>query len=511
MAANGYYQESAHAYRPYDFNNPSRPYEESPYTRPAAVSAAPSYHTTTPPHHDGLSLTSSYADTIPLKTHQPNIQIQPTPYPAQQSAYPVSPEAQAPDARLLSRTEKKKKRWHSGKIPWFVYLMTLVQLTIFIVELVKNSLITGSVIMTKPQFNPMIGPSTYVLINMGARFVPCMRPMSFPGTTTRYPETPWPCPNTTSVDASSPSNQCSLGQLCGFTFDYAQPNQWFRFITPMFLHAGIIHIGFNILLQLTIGRDMEKAIGTIRFAIVYLSSGIFGFALGANFAPSGIASTGASGALFGVIALLLLDLLYTWKERETPFKDLMWILFDIAISFVLGLLPGLDNFSHIGGFLMGLALGICILHSPSILRERTRTKGHRSQYSAVSSDLTLMSGAAHGPTKGLANPTTTIARPADLTGFTKEPLGFFKNRKLAWWIWWLIRAGALVGVLVGFIVLVTNFYSQRHECKWCKYLSCLDITVNGRNWCDLGYLNFPQNGTKAKRMMEGVFDRERSL
>jgi membrane associated rhomboid family serine protease len=45
------------------------------------------------------------------------------------------------------------------------------------------------------------------------------------------------------------------------------------------------------LLQMTLGRDMEQTIGPLRFALVYFSSGIFGFVLGGNFAPDGIAST----------------------------------------------------------------------------------------------------------------------------------------------------------------------------------------------------------------------------
>ncbi len=150
----------------------------------------------------------------------------------------------------------------------------------------------------------MIGPSYFVTINMGARYVPCMR--STEGVQNSSIEIGWPCPNSTSSDINNPSNKCQLGDLCGFQSNFPnpkvngslsdnpQPNQWYRFIIPMFLHAGIIHIAFNLLLQLTLGADMEREIGPLRFSLVYFSAGIFGFVLGGNFAPSGTASTYAS-------------------------------------------------------------------------------------------------------------------------------------------------------------------------------------------------------------------------
>lgn len=288
---------------------------------------------------------------------------------------------------------------------------------------------------------------------MGARYVPCMHKIDGLENTTI--EIGWGCPNTTTNDA-----MCTLGQLCGFGADKTynghlaqkQPNQWYRFIIPMFLHGGIIHIGFNMIMQMTLGRDMELAIGPIRFFIVYMSSGIFGFVLGGNFAATGIASTGASGALFGIIGLTLLDLLYTWTERVGPWKDLGFIAIDVVISFVLGLLPGLDNFSHIGGFIMGVVLGICILNSPAALRQRIDENG--PPYSPVKhSD-------GDSPNSGF-------------TGFIKSPVRFFKGRKPAWWSWWIARALSLAAVFVIFILLLNNFYIYRKECGWCKYLSCI--------------------------------------
>lgn len=216
---------------------------------------------------------------------------------------------------------------------------------------------------------------------MGARYVPCMRAQH--GVQDSNATITWPCPNATSSAA-----ECSLGQLCGFggvpepvlqgSLDAPNvPDQWWRFITPIFLHAGIVHIGFNMLLQVLLGGDMERIIGHVRFFFVYFASGIFGFVCGGVFAPAGIASTGASGALFGIIAIMLLDLLYTWPSRVRregkmgPIKDLAFIIADVLVSFVLGLLPGVDNFSHIGGFVMGLLLGTFLLRSPKAVRRRS--------------------------------------------------------------------------------------------------------------------------------------------
>ncbi|KAG5983197.1 hypothetical protein E4U55_000538 [Claviceps digitariae] len=377
----------------------------------------------------------------------------------------------APELGAAGQTKKKKKGIAVGELgmlasnkkrtPWACYVFSVVQVAVFIGEIIKNGLLTGSPIMIKPQFNPMIGPSTQVLINMGARYVPCMHNVKeIQGSSIPVL---FLCPNATQND-----QYCPLSEVCGFggvpnpTFNNVdqspQPNQWFRFIVPMFMHAGLIHIGFNLLLQLTLAKEMEQVIGSIRFFLVYISAGVFGFVMGSNYAAPGIASTGASGSLFGIIALTLLDLLYSWGERRNPVKDLMFILLDMVISFVLGLLPGLDNFSHIGGFLMGLALGVCILHSPNALRRKIGSDGQAS-YAAVS------------PSDGNTAP-----------GFLQSPIGFFKGRKPLWWAWWLVRAAFLIAVVAVFIVLLNNFYNGTHTCSWCKYLSCLPVS----NWCDIG-------------------------
>ncbi|KAF2686663.1 rhomboid-domain-containing protein [Lentithecium fluviatile CBS 122367] len=527
MAANDYYnpQYSAsgalpapHAHSPTHTDSPLPPVPGSnttyssqqqggvsPVTSPFDDSHRYDYPSTTHLTHADTTSSSAYGDTAyhggadtPLSynsRYDPPANHQSDPF-GDHSAIPLQNQGKMgegaasaavygadPERRYTGEKRRKKKGWFSGRVTWVVYFLTTVQIGVFVGEIIKNGVLTGSPIQTKPNFNIMIGPSPYVLINMGARFQPCMH---YVQKVLDNGITSWPCPNTTTTDAF-----CTLSQLCGMggvpeqdptltwenrtTKPDLEPDQWWRFITPIFLHAGIIHIGFNMLLQMTLGRDMEKEIGSLRFTLVYFSAGIFGFVLGGNYAAEGITSVGASGSLFGILALVLLDLLYNWQSRRSPMKDLLFLLLDVAIAFVLGLLPGLDNFAHIGGFLMGLVLGVCLLHSPQALRERIGVD--EPPYSTVET----------APNAGIA---------PGLQKFVKQPVGFFKGRKPFWWAWWVVRVGGLVAVFIGFILLLRNFYEWRNGCSWCHHLTCLPITTNGVNWCDMGALN-PTTTTQA--------------
>lgn len=81
--------------------------------------------------------------------------------------------------------------------------------------------------------------------------------------------------------------------------------EWWRFILPIFLHVGIIHLIINMLVQITASAQVEREMGTIPFLIVYMLGGIYGFVLGGNFTRTGIPSVGASGALFATVRPVL--------------------------------------------------------------------------------------------------------------------------------------------------------------------------------------------------------------
>lgn len=93
-------------------------------------------------------------------------------------------------------------------------------------------------------------------------------------------------------------------------------------------------------------------------------AGVFGFVFGGTFGNELNPSVGCSGALFGLVACLLIDLLWHWRIVQQPWRQLLWLLLAIVVSFMFGLIPGVDNFSHVGGFFMGI-LG-SMLFMPSI-------------------------------------------------------------------------------------------------------------------------------------------------
>src|SRR5216110_1123445 len=116
---------------------------------------------------------------------------------------------------------------------------------------------------------------------MGARFPACMH--AIPGITDNL-QPIWPCLNNTQTTGGP---LCTLEEICGFGgfhgktpdqvfsfYDSRAKLQWFRLIVPIFLHGGVLHILFNLLVQLRLGADMEKVIGTVRFVMVYFASGI---------------------------------------------------------------------------------------------------------------------------------------------------------------------------------------------------------------------------------------------
>lgn len=133
--------------------------------------------------------------------------------------------------------------------------------------------------------------------------------------------------------------------------------EYWRLLTSMFLHIGIMHLAFNAYALVVLGTELERLYGPVRFLAIYLLSGLFGSL--ASYAFSYNLAAGASGAIFGLIGALAAFFL-VHRERLGAYgrTRLANIAFLVAVNLFFGFTQrGIDNLAHIGGLLSGLALG----------------------------------------------------------------------------------------------------------------------------------------------------------
>ncbi|XP_059353067.1 uncharacterized protein LOC130698010 isoform X2 [Daphnia carinata] len=163
-------------------------------------------------------------------------------------------------------------------------------------------------------------------------------------------------------EASLCSQVSCMNDVCGMlpfhTPDFA--DQFYRLWTSLFLHAGVLHLAVSVTFQMIIMRDLEKLAGPLRIGIIYMGSGVVGNLASALFVPYR-AEVGPSGSHFGLLACLCVEVLHAWPLLRTPWRALGRLLMTVAFLFVAGLLPWVDNFAHIFGFISGGLLSYTFL------------------------------------------------------------------------------------------------------------------------------------------------------
>src|SRR5450432_4212847 len=133
--------------------------------------------------------------------------------------------------------------------------------------------------------------------------------------------------------------------------------QLFRLVTPIFLHGGLIHIGFNMMVLLDIGPVVEEVYGSARYLFLYIATGVVGFILSAftPFRSHPVLAIGASGAIMGVLGLMIA---ITTRRGGATSQALRSRLISWAASvFIIGYFMGFDNWAHFGGIASGFLLG----------------------------------------------------------------------------------------------------------------------------------------------------------
>ncbi|GAB3312651.1 rhomboid family intramembrane serine protease [Epidermidibacterium keratini] len=171
----------------------------------------------------------------------------------------------------------------------------------------------------------------------------------------------------TAVDARSISNN----QFSEIFFQLAmwppavEAGQWWRLVTAGFLHFGLIHLGVNMLSLWIIGRDLEVALGRVRYLAVYLLAGIGGSLAVLWFGGANSLLAGASGSVFGLLGALGVVLVIT----RQPLNGLIAVL---ALNAIISLTPGISLLAHLGGLITGVLVALAVLPWNRIRAARRR-------------------------------------------------------------------------------------------------------------------------------------------
>lgn len=143
------------------------------------------------------------------------------------------------------------------------------------------------------------------------------------------------------------------------------PEEPWRLLTGGFLHANLLHVGFNMWSLFVLGSVLEPILGRTRFAVLYgacLFTGSLGVVLASPLDPT----VGASGAIFGLMGALLV----VARDRNVDLmrSGLLPIVgFNLLYTFVV---PGISIGGHLGGLVGGVVLGLVVTQGPRLWGRR---------------------------------------------------------------------------------------------------------------------------------------------
>lgn len=133
--------------------------------------------------------------------------------------------------------------------------------------------------------------------------------------------------------------------------------EWWRLITPIFVHGSVLHFAFNAYALYNLGREIETFYGWARFVGLFFFAGVYGTVASIWFSPA--PSVGASGAIFGLIGAEAV-LLYRNQQLlgERARAGLQNIVLIAVVNLFIGFQAAarIDNWAHLGGLLGGAAL-----------------------------------------------------------------------------------------------------------------------------------------------------------
>lgn len=138
--------------------------------------------------------------------------------------------------------------------------------------------------------------------------------------------------------------------------------EWWRLISAVFVHVGLIHLGLNVLGLMVLGAIAEDVFGRVRVVAIFGCAGIAG-AAASYLASRGLLSAGASGAVFGLLGAVFVELTWRRARYRLAWKRGLWGLLVVIAVGDLGygvLAPAMDQWAHGAGLAAGALLGLAL-------------------------------------------------------------------------------------------------------------------------------------------------------
>lgn len=153
-----------------------------------------------------------------------------------------------------------------------------------------------------------------------------------------------------------------------------EEHEYYRLLTCTFIHFGISHLLNNMLVLAYIGDNLERALGKIKYLIVYLAAGVGSSAVSAVWSmmkDEYSVSGGASGAIFGVVGALLVIVIRNRGQLEDLNSHQLMLFAGFSIYHGV-MSAGIDNMAHISGFVIGALLGGLLYRRKRYRKQNTK-------------------------------------------------------------------------------------------------------------------------------------------
>jgi rhomboid protease GluP len=137
-----------------------------------------------------------------------------------------------------------------------------------------------------------------------------------------------------------------------------EEGDYYRMLTVIFLHGGILHYAFNTYAIAILGQRLESLIGSVKFAILYILAGLASSLAIVLFDPYSL-TVGASGAIFGIIGIFIYMVIF--RKDIISYAERFEIIKLLVINLIITLIPGISMAGHIGGLVGGFILGFPLL------------------------------------------------------------------------------------------------------------------------------------------------------